>query len=296
MNTILSRIGNTPLVELQAGMWVKMEQVNPSGSLKARLAKFLVEKAEAEGLLKPGGTIVEATSGNTGNALSMVAAVKGYKMVVVMPSAFSQERVAISRAFGAEMRLIDGFDVHHARTLALELAAKHGWYCPQQFDNDWNIECAMNTAAEIVSQLPKGVVLDAVVQGVGTGGTLIGMAKYLRAHHNPNIKIFAMEPSEAATIKCGEFSEHLIEGISDGFIPSIFERNRALVDGVITIKGAAAVAKMKGLAKTYGTFVGPSSGANWLAAQQIRQENPAIKNVLTFFCDAGEKYLLQHYL
>lgn len=293
--TILDCIGNTPLVQL-GNTFVKCEFMNPSGSIKARIAKFLIEQAEKEGLLKPGDTIVEATSGNTGNAMSMVAAVKGYKMIVVMPSDFSSERVAISKGFGAEVRLVGHFDVTDARAEAKRIGEQEGFWCPAQFDNEWNVEENEQVLGqEIMDQLPNGVKIDAIVQGIGTGGTLVGVAKALRSKHNPDLKVFAMEPDEAALIKCGEFREHLIEGISDGFIPGIIERHRHEIDEVITVEGVQAVEKMHYLAENHGMLVGPSSGANWLAAEKIREKHPEIKNVLTFFCDEGEKYILQHF-
>ena len=294
--SILNNIGNTPLINVE-GVWIKCEYTNPSGSIKARLAKYLVERAENEGLLKPGDTIVEATSGNTGNALSMVAAAKGYKMIVVMPKAFSMERVAISKAFGAEVRLVGDFDVTEARQTAIELGRKPGFWCPQQFDNEWNVyENEEILGPEILAQLPVGVRLDAIVQGIGTGGTLIGVAKALKEKHNPDLKVFAMEPDEAALLKCGEFREHLIEGISDGFEPQIITRHKAMIDDIVCVKGEEAVHKMKEIASKHGCFVGPSSGANLVAAQKIKAAHPELENILTFFCDEGEKYLYQHFM
>lgn len=293
--TILDFIGNTPLVQI-GNTFVKCEFMNPSGSIKARIAKHLIEQAENEGLLKPGDTIVEATSGNTGNAMSMVAAVKGYKMIVVMPADFSSERVSISRAFGAQVRLVGDFDVSEAMAEAKKLGKEDGYWCPQQFDNEWNVEeNEYVLGEEIVKQLPENIKIDAIVQGIGTGGTLIGVSKSLKKLHNSNLKVFAMEPDEAALIKCGEFREHLIEGISDGFIPGIISRHKKDIDEIITVEGVQAIESMRYLASTHGMFVGPSSGANWLAAKLIREKYPDIKNILTFFCDEGEKYIMQHF-
>ncbi len=293
--TILDAIGDTPLLHIDNN-FIKCEFLNPSGSLKARLAKYMIERAEKEGLLKPGDTIVESTSGNTGNAMSMVAAVKGYKMIVCMPKDFSKERAYISRAFGADVRFVGTFNVDEAMAESLRLGALPGHWCPQQFNNEWNVEENEKwMAEEILSQIPKGVTIDAVTNGIGTGGTLIGVGKVLKQKHNPNIKVVAMEPDGAALIKCGEFSHHLIEGISDGFVPGIIERHRGEIDDIVRVSGEDAVAKMKELARTYGTFVGPSSGANWLAADRIREKHKDVKNVLTFFCDKGEKYLYDHF-
>jgi len=291
--SILDAIGDTPLLRLE-DIFVKCEYLNPSGSIKARLAKYVVERAEKEGALKKGMTIVEASSGNTGNALSLVAAAKGYKMLVVMPEGYTDERAAISRAFGAEVKLMGHFQVDEALQYAREIGEKKGFWCPRQFDSEWNVEeNAKWLGQEIIGQLPATVTIDAIVQGVGTGGTLIGVGQALRQHHNPDLKVFAMEPSESAIISCHEVSDHLIEGIADGFVPEIYKRHQNEVDGVIQVDGAEAVAAMKQLAKTHGAFVGPSSGGNFLAAQRLKGQG--FSNVLTFFCDEGEKYIAQHF-
>ena len=291
--TILETIGNTPLLCLD-GIYIKCEYLNPSGSIKARLAKYMVERAEKEGLLKKGMTIVEASSGNTGNALSLVAAAKGYKMLVVMPEGYTSERVAISKAFGATVKLMGHFQVNEACEFAKNLGKEKGYWSPGQFESEWNVEeNAKWLGQEIIEQLPKSLTVDAIVQGVGTGGTLIGVAQALRKYHNSNIQVFAIEPTESAIISCHEVSDHLIEGISDGFVPGIYRRHRGEVDEIVQVNSTDAVECMKMLARTYGTFVGPSSGANFLAAQRLK--NNKIKNVLTFFCDEGEKYISQHF-
>lgn len=290
---ILDTIGNTPLFRLEDGIFAKGEFTNPSGSIKARMANFMIEKAEAEGLLKPGDTIVEATSGNTGNALSMIAAVKGYKMLVLMPEGYSNERLRISKGFGAEIKFIGHFQVNDARAEAIRLGKQDGYYCPAQFDNEWNVEENREwLGREIIAQLDAaGLKIDAVVQGVGTGGTLIGVGQALRQWHNPDIKVFAMEPTESRTIECCIVADHKIEGISDGFIPTIYERHKKEVDGIISVDGNAAIEEARRMAREKGLFVGPSSGANYWAARKIKKDNPAIKNVLTLLCDRGEKYL-----
>ena len=291
---VLDAIGNTPLVELE-GVYAKLEYLNPSGSIKARIATYMVEKAESEGLLKPGDTIVEATSGNTGNALSMVAAVKGYRMLVVMPTGLSGERVAISRAFGAEVLEVGRFHVNEALEKARELGRRAGYFNPAQFDNEWNVEENRTwLGPEILAQLPEGVVPDALVMGVGTGGTLVGVGQAFR-EANPDVKLFAMEPEESCTILCGEVGEHLVEGIADGFVPGIFERHRGLVDGVYPVASGEAVEAMRWLAREHGLFVGPSSGANLVAARRIREEHPELGNIVTLFCDEGEKYISEHF-
>jgi cysteine synthase A len=293
-NSILDAIGNTPMLEIE-GIYCKLEYLNPSGSIKARIAKYMIERAEDEGFLRHGDTIVEATSGNTGNALSMVAAVKGYRMLVVMPAGMSGERVAISRAFGAEVMEVGHFHVNEALAKAKELGQEPGYFCPAQFESEWNVEeNRIWLGPEILAQLPAGVVPDAIVMGVGTGGTLIGVGQAFR-EVNPAVKLFAMEPSESSTILCGEVGDHLIEGIADGFVPGIFQRHERLVDTTLAVDSEEAVENMRLLAKEHGLFVGPSSGANLIAARKIREVHPELETIITLFCDEGEKYIQDHF-
>ncbi|HEX5488814.1 MAG TPA: cysteine synthase family protein [Rhodanobacteraceae bacterium] len=288
--SILDAIGDTPLLEVD-GIFVKCEFLNPSGSIKARIANYIVERAEQAGQLKPGDTIVEATSGNTGNAFSMVAAVKGYRMIVVMPEGLSSERVAISRAFGAEVLFCGTFHVNDALERARELGRQPGFFFPGQFESEWNVdENRELLGPEILAQLPEGRVPDAFVHGVGTGGTLIGVGQAFRKV-NPNVRLFAMEPSESRTILCGEVALHQIEGISDGFVPGIFAQHRDLVNDTLGVGSAEAVAEMRKLARTRGLFCGPSSGAHLLAARRIREQHPELETVVTILDDEGEKYL-----
>ena len=292
--SILDAIGDTPLIEVD-GIFAKCEFMNPSGSIKARIALYMVEKAEAAGLLKPGDTLVEATSGNTGNALSMVAAVKGYRMRVVMPEGLSNERVAISRAYGAEVEFCGNFHVNSALERARELGRQDGFFCPGQFDSEWNVEENREILGpEILAQLPAGRVPDALVMGVGTGGTLIGVGQAFRAV-NPAVRLFAMEPSESRTILCGEVDTHAIEGISDGFVPGIFARHGALVNELLSVTDEEAIAAMRGLAQGHGLLCGPSSGAHLVAARRVREQHPEFATVVTLFCDEGEKYLQDHF-
>jgi cysteine synthase A len=294
VSSVLDGIGDTPLVPVE-GIYCKLEYLNPSGSIKARIAKYMVERAEREGLLKPGDTIVEASSGNTGNALSMVAAVKGYRMLVVMPEGMSSERAVISRAFGAEVLEVGHFHVNEALAKAKKLGRQDGYFCPSQFESEWNVEeNRVWLGPEILSQLPEGTVPDALVMGVGTGGTLVGVGQAFR-EVNRDVKLFAMEPSESATILCGEVGEHLIEGIADGFVPGIFQRHQRLVDTTLTVDSGEAVESMKELARRYGLFVGPSSGANMIAARKVRETYPELETVVTLFCDEGEKYIADHF-
>ena len=293
--SILEAIGDTPLLEID-GVFAKCEFLNPSGSIKARIAKYIIERAEAAGQLQPGDTIVEATSGNTGNAFSMVAAVKGYRMIVVMPEGLSSERVAISRAFGAEVLFSGTFHVNDALERARELGRQPGYFFPGQFESEWNVEENREwLGPEILKQLPDGRVPDAFVHGVGTGGTLIGVGQAFRKV-NPNVRLFAMEPSESRTILCGEVALHQIEGISDGFVPGIFAHHRELVKDITSVASTEAVAEMRRLARSHGLFCGPSSGAHLIAARRIREQYPELKTLVMILDGYGEKYLHEFFL
>jgi cysteine synthase len=293
-SSILDAVGDTPLLKIE-GIYCKCEFLNPSGSIKARIAKYIVERAEEEGLIAPGDTIVEATTGNMGNALSMVAAVKGYGMLVVTPEGFSGERTAISQAYGAEVLQVGHFQADEAVSRAREMGERPGYFFPAQFESEWNVEENRTILGpETLSQLPEGAVPDAVVAGVGTGGTLVGVGQAFR-EINPDVKLFAMEPSESSTILCGEVGDHLIEGIADGFVPGIFERHGRLVSETLTVDSDEAIHAMRVLAQQYGLFVGPSSGANLLAARKVKEAFPELRTVVTFLCDEGEKYIQEHF-
>jgi cysteine synthase A len=293
-STVLDAIGATPLIYV-VGIWLKLEYLNPSGSIKARMAKFIIERAEREGLLHPGDTIVEASSGNTGNAMSMVAAVKGYRMLVVTPDGLSPERSAISTAFGATLVNVGNFHVNGALDVAKELGARPGYFAPQQFESAWNVEENREwLGPEILAQLPRGVVPDAFVMGVGTGGTLIGVGQAFRAV-NPNLALIGLEPSESCTILCGDTGLHRIEGIADGFVPGIYARHASEVDEVVDVHSDEAISEMRRLAANHGLLVGPSSGANLIAAKRIRAQHPEYETVVTIMCDEGEKYLSDYY-
>jgi len=291
---VLDAIGATPLIYVD-GIWLKLEYLNPSGSIKARMAKFIIERAEREGLLHPGDTIVEASSGNTGNAMSMVAAVKGYRMLVVTPDGLSPERSAISTAFGATLVNVGNFHVNGALDVAKALGARPGYFAPQQFESAWNVEENREwLGPEILAQLPRGVVPDAFVMGVGTGGTLIGVGQAFRAV-NPNLALIGLEPSESCTILCGDTGLHRIEGIADGFVPGIYARHASEVDEVVDVHSDEAISEMRRLAANHGLLVGPSSGANLIAAKRIRAQHPEYETVVTIMCDEGEKYLSDYY-
>lgn len=290
----LAGIGNTPLIQID-GIWVKLEYRNPSGSIKARLALYVIERAENEGLLKRGDTIVEASSGNTGNAMSMVAAAKGYRMIVIMPDGLSRERSAISRAFGAEVVTIGDFHVNAALEEARTIGERSGFFAPQQFESEWNVDENREwLGPEILGQLPPNTVPDAFVMGVGTGGTLIGVGQAFR-RLNPTASLVAVEPHESRTLSLGDVCKHQIEGIADGFVPGIVERYRRLIDCVLTVSGEEAIAEMRALARERGLFVGPSSGANLVAARRYFAEHPALTNIVTVFADEGEKYISVHF-
>ncbi|MCK9489505.1 MAG: cysteine synthase family protein [Xanthomonadales bacterium] len=294
--SILDAVHDTPLLELEQGIFAKCEFLNPSGSIKARIASYIIDRAESEGLLKPGDTIVEATSGNTGNAFAMVAAVKGYRMIVVMPEGLSSERVAISRAYGAEVLLCGSFHVNQALERARQLGSQPGFFFPGQFESEWNVQENREIfGPEILAQLPEGRVPDAFVHGVGTGGTLIGVGQAFRKA-NPDVRLFAMEPSESRTLLCGEVDLHGIEGISDGFVPGIFARHRELVSDFLSVSSTDAVAQMRELARGRGLLCGPSSGAHLIAARRIRERFPEMNTVVTVLADKGEKYLNDFYM
>lgn len=285
--SILDSIGNTPLVQVD-GVWVKCEYLNPSGSVKARMARYVIDRATAAGLLRPGDTIVEASSGNTGNAMSMVAAVRGYRMVVVTAAGLSPERTAISRAFGAEVIEVGDFHVNDAQDLARTLGEEEGWFHPGQFDGEWNVESnATGLGPEILRGLPS--VPDAVVCGIGTGGTLVGVGRAFRAA-NPGCAVIGVEPSGSRTLCCGEVGRHRIEGISDGFVPGIVTRHRCEIDSVEPVSDADALAETARLAREFGVFVGPSTGAHLVAARAWLADHPD-STVVTFASDEGEKYL-----
>ena len=293
--TVLGAIGSTPLIQVD-GIFVKLEYLNPSGSIKARMARYIIERAEREGLLKPGDTIVEASSGNTGNAMSMVAAVLGYKMLVVMPEGLSPERAAISLAFGAQMLRVGTFHVNEALDEASRLGDQPGYFAPHQFESEWNVEENRTwLGPEILEQLPDGRTPDAFVMGVGTGGTLIGVGQAFR-DVNPEVLVVALEPSESCTIQCGDTGLHRIEGIADGFIPTIYQRHQSLVDRVMGVHSDDAVTEMRRLAREHGLLVGPSSGANMVAARRLRDELSASSVIVTILCDEGEKYLSEYFI
>jgi len=254
------------------------------------MTHYIIEKAEEKDLIKTGNTIVEATSGNTGNVMSMIAATKGYKMIVMIPSGYSSERVQISRGYSAEIQFVGDFQINEALKASAELGKREGYFCPAQFNNEWNVEENPELLGqEILRDLPNGVKIDAIVQGVETVGTLIGVAQKLREDHNPELKSFAMEPTVSRSLECCIVAKHKIEDISDGFVPTIYDRYRSEIDEIIHVKSDAAIEKSLRLGLEKALFVGPSSCANYWAARYIKDKYPAIKTVLTFLCDRAKK-------
>ncbi len=293
--TILDTIGNTPHIRAQRlfgpghEVWIKSERSNPGGSIKDRIALAMVEDAERSGALKPGGTIIEPTSGNTGIGLAMVAAVKGYKLVLVMPDSMSIERRRLMSAYGATFDLTPrekGMKGAIAR--AQELAAGiEGAWIPQQFENPANIEVhARTTAQEILTDFPEG--LDVLITGVGTGGHLTGCARVLKKAW-PQLKVYAVEPTASPVISGGSPAPHPIQGIGAGFIPTNLDTS--LLDGVILVEAEAAREMGRRAAREEGLLVGISSGATLAAIAQKLPELPAGAKVLGFCYDTGERYL-----
>ncbi|MEY2782662.1 MAG: Cysteine synthase [Pseudomonadota bacterium] len=294
-NTLLDTIGHTPHVRIQrlfgdkARVWIKSERSNPGGSIKDRIALAMVEDAEKSGKLQPGGTIIEPTSGNTGIGLAMVAAVKGYRLVLVMPDSMSIERRRLMLAYGATFDLTPrekGMKGAIARAEEL-VASTPGAWMPQQFENPANIEVHLHTTAqEILADFPEGI--DALITGVGTGGHLTGTARVLKAKF-PNLKVFAVEPAASPVISGGAPAPHPIQGIGAGFIPKNLDTD--LLDGVIQVDAEDAREYARRSAREEGMLVGISSGATLAAIAQKLPNLPAGATVLGFNYDTGERYL-----
>ena len=295
VNNILQTIGNTPHVRLNrlfgagAEVWIKSERSNPGGSIKDRIALAMVEDAEKTGRLQPGGTIIEPTSGNTGVGLALVAAVKGYKLVLVMPDSMSIERRRLMLAYGASFDLTPkekGMKGAIAR--AEELAAQTpGAWIPQQFENPANVEVhERTTAQEILADFPDGI--DVLITGVGTGGHLTGVARQLKAKF-PQLLVYAVEPAASPVISGGAPAPHPIQGIGAGFVPKNLDTS--LLDGVILVEAEPAREYARRAAREEGMLVGISSGATLAAIAQKLPELPAGSRVLGFSYDTGERYL-----
>ena len=294
--SIDSTIGNTPLVRLNRTMpegvevLAKMEYFNPAGSVKDRIARQIIEAAQASGELKPGGTIVEGTSGNTGIALAMVGAAKGYKVVLFMPASMSKERRAILRAYGAELVLTDPpLGMKGAVAGAEEYVKSHpGSVLARQFDNAANVQAHVETTAEEIWNDTDGKV-DIVVAGIGTGGTITGVGQVLKSR-NPEIQIVAVEPVDSPLLTQGTAGPHIIQGIGANFIPSILDQS--VISEVIDVEGDASLVASREAASEEGLLVGISSGAALVAAKEVasRPEN-AGKTIVVVLPDGGERYL-----
>ncbi|AGX45015.1 cysteine synthase A [Clostridium saccharobutylicum] len=294
-NKALDLIGNTPILKVNnlikdeniADIYVKLEKYNPGGSVKDRAALGMIETAEKQGILKPGSTIVEPTSGNTGIALAFIGKIKGYKVIIVMPETMSKERRDLIKAYGAELVLTEGSKgMKGAIEKAVEIGSGEGFFIPQQFENIANPEKHFETTAEeIYKDIPD---LDAFIAGVGTGGTLIGISKNLKKK-NTNIKAIAVEPATSPVLSGGNPGGHKIQGIGAGFIPGIYESD--YVDEIIKVKDDDAFNTAKAFSEAEGVLVGISSGASLYAAIEVAKKLGKGKKVLVIAPDGGEKYI-----
>jgi cysteine synthase A len=294
-NNVLETIGNTPIVRINRlfgnkhEVWSKHERSNPGGSIKDRIALSMIEDAEKKGVLKKGNIIVEPTSGNTGIGLALVAAVKGYELILVMPESMSVERRRLMSAYGAKFELTPkelGMKGAIAKAEEIKAGNDNVWV-PQQFNNAANVQAHIdNTAREILADFPEG--FDYLISGVGTGGHITGVAKVLKKKF-PNIKVFAVEPELSPVISGGKPGPHPIQGIGAGFIPAVLETS--LLDGTITVSKEAAYEFAQRSAREEGVFIGISSGASLAAVAKKLPEIPEGKKILTFNYDTGERYL-----
>lgn len=293
--TVLDLIGATPMVRLQrvapsdgAEIVAKLESLNPGGSVKDRIARAMIEEAECSGALKAGDTIVEPTSGNTGVGLALVAAVKGYRLVLTMPEDMSRERRRLLERFGAEVLLTPAIEgMTGAVFAAEELASEPGYFMPQQFLNLSNPEIHRRTTAPEIWAALDGE-LDAFVTGVGTGGTITGVGEWLR-ERKPELRIAAVEPLRSPVLQGGRFAVHQIQGIGASFVPGVL--NRAVYDEVIGVSDEDAMAMTSRLTREEGILAGISSGANVHAAVELARELGPGRRVVTTICDTGERYL-----
>lgn len=294
-HSILETIGNTPHIRVQrlfgaAEVWIKSERANPGGSIKDRIALAMVEAAEASGALKPGGTIIEPTSGNTGVGLAMVAAVKGYKLVLVMPESMSLERRRLMLAYGARFDLTPrekGMKGAIERAVQLVEQTPGAWM-PQQFENPANVSVHVRTTAQEILADFRETPLDAIITGVGTGGHITGVAETLKAEW-PGLKVFAVEPEASPVISGGAPGPHPIQGIGAGFVPA--NLHTAAIDGVVQVAADAAKEMARRAAREEGMLVGISSGATLAAIAKKLPELGDGARVLGFNYDTGERYL-----
>jgi len=295
VNNILETIGNTPHVKINhlfnpnVDVWVKVERFNPGGSIKDRIALAMVEKAEEAGILKKGSIIIEPTSGNTGIGLALVAAVKGYRIILVMPESMSIERRKILKAYGAELELTPrekGMKGAIEKAAELARSLPDAWI-PSQFDNIANVDIHYTqTAQEILNDFSDG--LDYIISGVGTGGHITGVAKRLKAVF-PNLKVIAVEPELSPVLSGGKPAPHPLQGIGAGFVPSIYDSS--VIDEIITISKEDAFNFARRAATEEGLFIGISSGASLAAVNKKIKDNKDGSKILTFAYDTGERYL-----
>lgn len=298
VNDITELIGDTPIVKFNkivedgsATIWGKLESFNPGGSVKDRIGLSMIVDAEKRGILKPGDTIIEPTSGNTGIALGLVAAQRGYRLIFTMPETMSQERRDLLGAFGAELVLVkpeEGPGMTGAIKKSEELAKEHGYFMPQQFKNPANPYIHETTTGPEIVEAFKDTGLDYFVSGIGTGGTITGAGKVLRQNF-PNIKIYAVEPKNSPVLSGGEPSKHAIQGIGAGFVPEIL--NTKIYDGVIRVSDEDAKETTRRIAKEEGILLGISSGAAMYAALQTAKGKGGDKHLLVVLPDTGERYL-----
>lgn len=290
-------IGNTPLLKLNrivpkdaADVYVKLEFFNPAGSIKDRIALAMIEKAEAEGKLKPGDTIIEPTSGNTGIGLASVAAAKGYHLIIVMPETMSVERRKLMQGYGAELILTPGADgMKGSIAKAQELVDTKGYFMPMQFENPANPAIhEATTGQEIIDAFGKDDLPDAFVAGVGTGGTLSGIGHALKKA-DPNIKVYALEPAESPLLKEGKAGKHKIQGISAGFIPKTLDQE--VYDGIIEVSSDDAIKTGQAVGRLEGFLPGISAGANIYGAIELAKQLGKGKKVVTVSPDGGDRYL-----
>lgn len=297
VNSITDLIGNTPIVKLNrivpedaADVYVKLEFFNPAGSIKDRIALAMIERAEKEGQLTPGGTIVEPTSGNTGVGLAMVAAAKGYQLVITMPETMSVERRKLMQGYGAKLVLTPGADgMKGAIAKAEELVKEKGYFMPMQFENPANPAIhEATTGKEIIDAFGADNLPDAFVAGVGTGGTLTGIGHALQKA-NPATKVYALEPAESPVLKEGHGGKHKIQGISAGFVPAVLDQD--VYDGILEITSDDAIATAREVAHQEGILVGISAGANIKGAIELAKKLGKGKKVITVSPDGGDRYL-----
>jgi cysteine synthase A len=287
MKNLSSQVGQTPLIKISERIFAKFEGQNPSGSIKDRMANFIINDAEKNNLIKKGDTIIEATSGNSGIAFAFLAAERGYKCIIIMPANMSEERKQMLRLYGAELIEVPDGKFDDAIALRDKMAEENGYFNPNQFHNPLNIQAHYEgTGVEIIHQHAEKIA--AFVDGTGTGGTIMGISRLLKMYH-PFMKVVAVEPAESPVMSGGQPGIHGIQGIGDG---SKFMVNLKEVDDIIIISTEEAKERARRLAKEQGLFVGISSGANILASERLLEKYPYMEgNIITILCDRGERYL-----